>query len=319
VRKSNSMVNVLLHNQLNAIIVVSLFSILFQSCIPFYMAFQHQTFPAKLLESSSRSNKLLHYPLYSASIESEADHDNIADDEDLQRSELKRKFLVLSSYDRGYGATQTSRLSASNIIDRLKALNPTTNASRGIDGDNEDETEIPIKGIWQMIWTTAQDVLLLNASPFSTVGAIYQVITDPPIITNVIDLIPRYQALLPPNVASSLLRLEVTTRARSKIDYPNRIGLTFEKVMAQPKQILGLNDVDSFLPPLRFNLPSLSFILSAIPKEIRSSLNIDTDNDGGDNSPGYFDVIYLDHEMLVIQQNAPGGIFVLVKSDSYDP
>ena len=37
------------------------------------------------------------------------------------------------------------------------------------------------------------------------------------------------------------------------------------------------------------------------------------------DKPGGSDVLYLDEEMLIIQQNAPGGLFVLVKSDSYDP
>merc|ERR1712232_1211515 len=99
-----------------------------------------------------------------------------------------------------------------------------------------------------MVWTTAQDVLVLAASPLATVGAIYQVI-EPPVATNVIDLIPRAQALFPPGIAPSLLRLEVLTRAKSRENLPLRVGLTFEEVKAQPVDVLGMS-VKDVLPPL---------------------------------------------------------------------
>ena len=309
----------------------------FQLCNPFAAAFLSPLHSIQIHSrvpfaagSSTKWTKIDHQPLYSSSeeedqvvenVDGDVDNVDVAVEEtismkennnDLERTKLKNELLKLSaSYDRGYGATSTSRKSANAIIDRLQFLNPTPQASRGIDGDDTDENT-PLKGIWQMVWTTAQDVLILNASPFSTVGAIYQVITDPPIITNVIDLIPRSQALLPINIAPSLLRLKVTTRAKSRSD-PNRIGLTFEKVQAQPMQILGFDNLDDFLPPLfQFNLPTLS----NIPEIVQSTLNIDMSSD---NSPGFFDVLYLDEELLIIAQNEPGGIFVLVKSDSFDP
>ena len=302
-------------------IVLSLGTILFQTYIPFHEAFQLNFPQTKTSLAASTTTGPSHHLLNLSSSEVETNDYENDDDKDSERSKLKRELFKLSaSYDRGYGSTETSRFAVNNIIDRLKALNPTEEASRGIDGNNmEDNIDTPIIGIWQMVWTTAQDVLLLNASPLSTVGAIYQVITDPPIITNVIDLIPRSQAILPPNFASSLLRLEVTTRAKLRTSDPNRIGLNFEKVKATPKQFLGFNDVDTFFPPLKFNLPSLSVLLSSIPEEVKSSLGIDGNADGSENYPGYFDVIYLDDELLIIQQNAPGGLFVLVKSDSYDP
>jgi len=292
----------------------------FQLCINSSEAFVPSSFITKSYLPFATSKCSKRYTLHSAEdqnldaavedTEDESFESFMEDNTGIERNELKKELLKLSaSYDRGYGATSTSRDAANDIIDRLKILNPTQNASQGIDGDDTDENT-PLKGIWQMIWTTAADVLILNASPFSTVGAIYQVITDPPIITNVIDLIPRSQALLPINVAPSLLRLEVTTRAKSRSD-PNRIGLIFEKVQAQPMQILGFDNLD-FLPPLKFNLPTLS----NIPEIVQSTLNIDMNSD---TAPGFFDVLYLDDELLIIRQNDPGGIFVLVKSDSFDP
>lgn len=152
-----------------------------------------------------------------------------------------------------------------------------------------------------MIWTTAQDVLVLAASPVATVGAIYQVF-EPPIVTNIIDFIPRAQALLPPSLAmKSLVRAKVTTRASFRTNYPNRVGLVFEKVALQPIELLG-QPVASTLPPLGFDLPKLDI----------AGMN-------GDDGPGYFDVTYLDDEMLVIRQNAPGGLFVLTKVPDNDP
>jgi len=227
-----------------------------------------------------------------------------------ERSKLKQKMLTLSaSYDRGYGATPSSRAEFESTINALSKLNPTEDARVGVNSSQEISAEAPLKGIWQMVYTTAQDVLLLNASPIFTIGAIYQVANDLPTIINVIDLIPRAQALLPPNVLPSLIRLEVTTSATSRESTVNRIGLNFETVQAQPKQILGI-DTNS-LPALKFNLPSIGPDLA---NKAIESLNLENIE-----NPGYFDVIYLDQEMLIIQQNAPGGVFVLVKSDSYDP
>jgi hypothetical protein len=151
-----------------------------------------------------------------------------------------------------------------------------------------------------MIWTDAQDVLVLGASPVASIGAIYQVFS-PPVVTNIIDFIPRAQALLPPAlVKPTLFRAEVGTRASVRVSRPNRVGLDFEKVKLTAVEVLGIK-VGENLPPLGFNLPQIN-----LP--------------GSDpDKPGYFDVTFLDDEMLIIRQNAPGGMFVLVKVPENDP
>ena len=208
---------------------------------------------------------------------------------------LKRRLLELgASYDRGYGATDQARGKVELTIQALERWNPTMDAARGI----ANGIDSPLTGSWRMIWTTAQDVLVLGASPVATTGAIYQVF-DPPIVTNVIDFIPRIQSLFPSSLfPSSLIRAEVTTRASPRSSMPMRIGLTFESVKLKPVRLLGL-EVDS-LPPVAFDLPQIP------------GANSET-------SPGYFDVSYLDDEMLIIRQNAPGGLFVLVKTDDNSP
>ena len=170
-----------------------------------------------------------------------------------------------------------------------------------------------LEGNWRMVWTTAQDVLVLNASPLVTVGAIYQVFT-PPVITNIIDFVPRPQALLPPSMSLSffsMLRAKVKTRASPRTGRSMRIGLDFEMVQLQPVQLLGQSVMDT-LPPVAVNLPNQ--ISNAILNAFTGS------SDPKDtNRPGYFDVTFLDDELLVIQQNQPGGIFVLVKTPNNDP
>ena len=66
----------------------------------------------------------------------------------------------------------------------------------------------------------------------------------------------------------------------------------------------------SLVPTFSLDLPRLSL----------AGANVD---DGGDGTargnidgPGYFDVLYLDEDCLIISQNAPGGIFVNVRDDS---
>jgi hypothetical protein len=238
-----------------------------------------------------------------SSIPSDVEDDDVwmeAVESGKEREQLKTTLYKLgASYDRGFGATGRARDEADQVIDALEALNPMTFAAEGIEGVGSASS--PLTGAWRMIWTTAQDVLTLASSPISTVSAIYQVF-DPPVVTNVIDLIPRIQALLPPGVApQSLVRAQVTTRASPRSSMPNRVGLDFESVNLQPVQLFGFES--SMLPPFGFNLPRLPDIPGSDPE----------------SSPGFFDVTYLDAELLVIRQNAPGGYFALVKVDNYDP
>jgi hypothetical protein len=215
-------------------------------------------------------------------------------DKNAPEERLKRELFQLgASYDRGFGASSSAREKALSVIERLEQYNPEIDASRGIEGNGEFDIS-PIAGSWRMVWTTARDVLILEASPVFKTGAIYQVF-EPPMVTNIIDLVPRIQSLLP--LPSSLVRAKVQTRANLRQGQPNRVGLVFESVQVAPMQIFGM-DIDVF-PPLGFDLPKLP----------------GTDQADG---PGYFDVTYLDDELLVIRQNAPGGIFVLVKVESIE-
>ncbi|KAL7465715.1 hypothetical protein ACHAXS_006035 [Conticribra weissflogii] len=237
---------------------------------------------------------------------------SVNDDRNQKASALKRELLQLAaSYDRGFGATPRARKEASDIIQKLAVIMPTENAARGIDGNGGDN-DVPLKGTWRMIWTTALDVVSLAASPIAAPSAIYQVI-DPPVATNIIDFIPRIQTFFPPSIAqSSLLRAEVGTRAYSRIGRPNRVGLVFEGIKLQPVEIFG-QKVDS-LPPISvdFTWPQ-NFLAQFVP-------GID-DLGSTQNDPdalGYFDVEYLDDDLLVIKQQGEGR-FALVKVDNYDP
>jgi len=237
------------------------------------------------------------------------------------REELKVELLrMCASYDRGFGASPKVRRTVQDLVDRLEALNPTPKgAARGMDGKSSiiDKTapKPPLQGIWRMVWTTALDVLNLEASPVASQGAIYQVI-EPPVATNIIDFIPRIQALFPASsFPPSLVRAEVQTRtsirsnssgSRDNYDDSNRVGLTFEGVKLVPIEILGVKSPD-FLPSLQVDLPTKFINLEDLP-----GVN-------PDNLPGYFDVTYLDDDMLIIKQSAPGGYFVSIKVDNCFP
>jgi len=277
------------------------------------------------LQTSLQSIKLPNSHLYSSAVnnvdettiestENSPPQSNSEDDDQLietfkEREKLKKKlFQLCASYDRGFGASPKARNSVQAIVDELEMMNPTTtNASRGIDGTSSSYSEesIPLKGAWRMIWTTALDVLNLGASPIATPSAIYQVF-EPPICTNIIDFIPRIQFLLPTTFPSTLVRAEVKTRTSIRPSYTNRVGLNFEAVKLDPVEILGAS-VPTFIPSLDFNLPTSSIDIGKLP-------GVDPDN-----APGYFDIDYLDDDMMIIKQNVPGGYFVLVKVDNYDP
>jgi hypothetical protein len=234
-------------------------------------------------------------------------------------SDLKRKLYQLAaSYDRGFAATPKARTEANGIIEQLAAINPTKHAARGIDGDHSGSDDVPLRAIWRMIWTTAFDVVSLGASPIAAPSAIYQVITDPPIATNIIDFIPRAQTFFPSSsVPSSLLRAEVTTRASSRSGAPNRVGLVFEGVKLQPIELLG-QKVDN-LPPLSVDLTWQQGLIEQVARFVPGLDNFSAAGKNNIDAPGYFDVEYLDDELLIIRQQAPGGRFALIKVDNCDP
>lgn len=148
-------------------------------------------------------------------------------------------------------------------------------------------------------------------------SAIYQVITDPPIATNVIDFIPRAQTFFPSSITPpSLLRAEVATRASSRRGNANRVGLVFEGLKLQPIELLG-QKVDN-LPPLSIDLTWQQNLFDQFAPILPGLGNMNSDSGDDTDKPGYFDVDYLDDELLVIRQQG-GGVFALVKVDNYDP
>jgi hypothetical protein len=246
------------------------------------------------------------------------------------RQRYKAQLVQLAaSYDRGFGASPSARDKVNAVIRNLEqSYDPTLQAAaRTILNDNDRATfsTIPdndngmpsLIGNWRMIWTTAVDVLSLSASPLWATGAIHQVYdgSGSRRVTNIIDFIPRALALWPPLLRgifappSTLVRALVQTRAcpprtmstkastSSEALANNRVGLIFESVALQPLELLGVDA--SRLPPLSVDLPKLPW----------------TDDT---TSPGYFDVTYLDSELLIIRQNAFDGLFCLLRVDSID-
>jgi hypothetical protein len=213
--------------------------------------------------------------------------------------QLKRDIITLAAaYDRGFGATASVR----DKMDRL-----ILNLSRYLDFEDvaifsDESTDgtpplSPLNGTWQLIYTNAFDVLSL-ASPLNTVSAVYQELNlRKGTAVNIIDLIPRIPTSFFSSMPNFLTRLKVKIKAYRR--GPTRVGLTFESVEVQPlKDMIQLP-----FTPIKFDLPTkyLTDILSS-----------------SYDSPGYFDVRYVDEDMLIIQQNAPGGYFVSVKVSSAD-
>jgi hypothetical protein len=250
-----------------------------------------------------------------------------------QRLRYQRELIQLgASYDRGFGATFSAREQVQAVIRQLEQLNIEEQAASTILSPSSRRPDrrllvapttnsATLIGNWRMIWTTALDVLSLQASPFFITGAIYQVFESHAettnLVTNIIDFIPRIQTLAPSIIPNTLIRAKVQTRAClpmsrrrngggignnqpvSTIDEePNRVGLIFESVSIQPVQVLGWDG--NPLPPITFDLPKLPGVSTT-------------------SSPGYFDVTYLDEDFLIIRQNAPGGLFCFIRTQSIDP
>lgn len=215
-----------------------------------------------------------------------------------RRATLKAELLRLAAAcNRGFGATRADRERMATLFSALEGLSPTPEATTGISSGAIGPA--PLDGCWRLVYTTASDVLSLDASPVAGVGPIYQLIEAPGDVTNIIDLYPRFETLLPRGSFTSALRLRVLTRAAARS--ATRVGLTFYAAKAEPRALLG-NDVSAFLPPLGGPLPRLPGAIGTDPAT--------------STSPSFFEVVYLDEQMLLIRQNSPGGVFAAVRVDA---
>lgn len=232
----------------------------------------------------------------------------------LSRDELKLQLLrVCAACNRGFGATELDRASVNYLLLSLCAVNPCPEATAGLAGSETAERWVgrglenadwadgtvangPLEGVWRLIYTNATDVLSLDSNPFAGVGPISQEISLPNSVVNVIELYPRAISLLPAGTFSTSTRLRVGTRARARTT--SRVGLTFETVSVEARDLLGM-DLSKLLPTLSIPLPT-------VPGSNAAGAD-------RDDSPAFFEVAYLDSELLVILQNQPGGAFVLVR------
>ena len=150
---------------------------------------------------------------------------------------------------------------------------------------------------------------LVPAVRFRESEASLDVADDSPIRENISRR--RLLANLPPDAASKLAtttRLRVQTRARPRS--ATRVGLSFERVGAEQLAILG-QAVPDWLPKPKVDLPQLGLDVQ------RRIFSVGDDEDPRDaaSNPAFFDVMYLDDELLVIKQGSPGGMFAAVAVD----
>ena len=143
-------------------------------------------------------------------------------DDNEARSYLKTQlFARCAACDRGYGANNNDRLLISDLVSELQLLSPEKTPTSGLFPNNNTIDNAPIEGVWQMVYTSAFDVLSLAASPLTIVQGIYQVICANGTVVNVIDLAPRTQALLPVQLQKTLgstLRAKVLINGRARSD-----------------------------------------------------------------------------------------------------
>lgn len=233
-------------------------------------------------------------------------------------SALKQELLSTSaSCDRGFGASNADRVRVNRLLDELIALNAPQNPTANLFPYNSDSASVaPLEGVWRMVYTDAYDVLSLAASPVTLLQGIYQVIESSGRSVNIIDLTSRLVPLLPVSLAKSLesvLRLKVITESQARS--ATRVGLRFQAIKIQPLTLLG-QDVENALPPLSASLPQ-KFLYQAADSIAEmftpgggSASGTDGLNNALNESLGFFDVAYLDEDMLVIRQNQPGGLFI---------
>ena len=153
----------------------------------------------------------------------------------------------------------------------------------------------PNPGRWRLVYTDALDVLGLDASPFrrsgpSTSPSRYGTVTNEIRYTRG-GLLPTSAFL--PDGSLTVATLKVQTRARAR-------GCAWASPLIHLIRRPDLpRDVTSLLPQLSAPLPRLPGAGGA----------------DSDDSPAYFDIVYLDIDTLIIRQNDPGGVFVAIRDD----
>ena len=125
----------------------------------------------------------------------------------FERDELKRKLLrVCAVCNRGFGASTLDRSNVDSLLEQLISLNPCVEPTAGVTGcasgvewigrgfENRDDYENgftvgaqgPLDGVWRLVYTNATDVLSLDVNPIAGVGPIWQEVTLPDRVVNVI-------------------------------------------------------------------------------------------------------------------------------------
>ena len=223
--------------------------------------------------------------------------------------ELLRTCTTLS---RGFYATSSERERVNAQIDALvesgSGLEDPTMGLAGsksaADADSDDDaaaaSDVPLEGLWALVYTDAFDVVSLASSPFTALRGIYFEIDRKGTSSNIIDFAPRLEANLPSSInLGSTLRARVKTKSKARSS--TRVGLSFVGVSLEPQSLLGF-DV-RFAPPIGVDFPSLPSL----------GFGADSREDNGDNSPGFYDIMYLDDNLLILSQNEPGGVFISTK------
>ena len=230
------------------------------------------------LASSVRSAQTRHRRTSAPALRLTGSEEEVAGPPPAQSIRMEKKAALIAAAaacNRGFGATRSDRERIAGLFDALEKLSPVACPSAGLE-NGEAATVAPLAGCWRLIYTTANDVLSLDASPVAGVGAVYQLIEPPLAVTNIIDVYPRPAALLPVGTLTSALRLRVMTRSIARS--ATRVGLTFFAARAEPRALLGF-DVSSLLPAFGGPIPRLPG-------------GIGTDPDA-ETSPSFFDVVYV--------------------------
>lgn len=205
--------------------------------------------------------------------------------------------------DRGFSARPAQRRKIDSLVAELAPLSACAEPTAGLDGSVVDGRPTPIVGLWELVYTDSPDVSSLGLNPLTIVGAIYQDIRQPPEVVNVIELSPRILNAQP--ALDTTLRVKVFARALARS--PARVGLAFERLGGAPVTFLGA-DVPPWLSPPALDLRAL------LPFGLGEPAAEQPRDERG--AGAFFDVVYLDGELLVIKANR-GGVYVSVRVDDY--
>ena len=209
---------------------------------------------------------------------------------------------------------------AQNVMEicaKLQEVSPTENPTQYL-GDKQQGDKAPLQGAWKLLFSNAADAVFSKDSKRGAARAQNVVNAKKGRITNIIDFEATTDETTGEVKEPTLKQLNIVIKATALSDKRVELNFQYAKVVLTKFFFLPLfgRTLSLYLPvPATFITQVIEFF-----KTVARFLGIKKkpyDKDEKRTAKGYFDVLYLDHQLRV-HKTGQGNLFVQAKDDWQD-